>query len=259
MRVGVDHFEQHALGLIEVVADDDEEDLVGFGLIGDGRHSVGAPAPGRACAGGSANAHTLHRPLMPQNPAEEGDDQHGRRGESDLPVARAPALAAELPAQARPHFFAVMAAALGDGHGVDEREHARERLGLRAALRARAEVLLDVGGGIAVVVVVQDELFFGQVLHGFVLTRGSSDSRSLRTARKMVCFAALTWMPSVLPISSTGMPSKWRSTNAVRSLPDSRCMAALTCSCSSDDSSSRSCSASALAAPVSSASSGSPP
>src|SRR5204863_10161357 len=161
-------------------------------------------------------------PLMPQDPADERDGQHRRGGESDLPVAEAPALAAELPSELRPDLLRVAFTALRDGHGVDERQDAAQRFELRAALGAGGEVLLDLRGGVAVVVVMQDELFFGQVLHGFVLdccfTRGSSDSRSFRTARKMVCFAAFTWMPSVLPISSTGIPSKWRRTNAVRSL-----------------------------------------
>ena len=50
------------------------------------------------------------------------------------------------------------------------------------------------GDGVDVVVVVRDQLFFCQVLHVVGLTNGSSASRNLRTARKIVCFAALTWI-----------------------------------------------------------------
>ena len=85
-----------------------------------------------------------------------------------------------------------MAAALGHGRVGDEREHASDRLVLQPALRAFAEVQLGGGRRIVVVVVVRDELFFVQVLHGFGLTSGSSASRNFRTARKIVCFAALT-------------------------------------------------------------------
>ena len=62
---------------------------------------------------------------------------------------------------------------------------------MRTAFVARGEVLLG-GRAVGVVIVMSDQLFFCQVLHGFGLTNGSSDSRSLRTARKIVCFAALT-------------------------------------------------------------------
>ena len=74
---------------------------------------------------------------------------------------------------------------------IDEREHAAERVELRAALIARGEMYAR-ERRIAVVVVVRNKLFFCQVLHGVDLTIGSSASRNLRTARKIVCFAALT-------------------------------------------------------------------
>ena len=103
----------------------------------------------------------------------------------------AAAIAAELPAQARPDFVSVGVAALGDGKLIDEREDAAQRVELRAAFLARGEMPRR-ERRVTVVVVVRNQLLFCQVLHGVDLTTGSSASRNLRTARKIVCFAALT-------------------------------------------------------------------
>ena len=157
-----------------------------------------ADAIAAGCAAGATGAvvrddrlrrRGLLRPRVPEDAADECDDE--RRGDRHPAVDGAAAIAAELPAQARPHFVAVRVAALGDRKLIDEREDAAQRVELRAAFLARGEMLRR-ERRIAVVVVVRNQLFFCQVLHGVDLTIGSSASRNLRTARKIVCFAALT-------------------------------------------------------------------
>src|SRR5258708_1331362 len=171
--------------------------------------------------------------LRPPEPTgEEDQGNHGCCCEC-LPDARTTATS-QPPAEVVPDLRAVVVGALWNRQIIDECEHTAEGVVLGAAVRAGIQVQLGRSRFDAVVVIaVQDELLFIQVLHGLDLTKGSSDSRNLRTARKIVCLAALTWIPSVLPISSTGIPSKWRSTNALRSLPVSCSMALLTSTCSS--------------------------
>src|SRR5664280_3631731 len=66
-------------------------------------------------------------------------------------------------------------------------------------------------------VVMQNQLFFTQVVHLAALTKGSSALLNFCTARNTLCLAAPGWQPSTRLTSSIHMPSKWRSTNAVRS------------------------------------------
>src|SRR6187401_1156404 len=115
---------------------------------------------------------------------EECERQRRCCGNARNPSRAAAALAAELPSQSRPHLVAVVFAAFGNRSFVDESEYVSKRRVLRAAVRAIAEMRLD-ALHFVVVVVVRYELFFCQVLHCFCPTKGSSDSRSLRTARKI--------------------------------------------------------------------------
>ena len=145
---------------------------------------------------------------MPQHAGEKRHSEHSRNSESRLPGAAAAMLASEFPSQTRPDLFAVTARAFRHRHVIDECQYALDRVVLCAADVAREQMLRDRGRRFVIVIVMQYELLFCQMLHVEDLTNGSSDSRSFRTARKIVCFAAFTWMPSVLLISSTGMPSK---------------------------------------------------
>src|SRR5436305_7637465 len=70
---------------------------------------------------------------------------------------------------------------------------------------------------IGLAVIVQDQLFFGQMIHLAVPTRGSSALRNFFTARNTLCRAAVGWHPSTRLTSSMHIPSKCRSTKAVRS------------------------------------------
>src|SRR5580692_7089094 len=89
---------------------------------------------------------------------------------------------------------------------------------------ALAQVMDDVRGLRRLLVVVLDELFFGEVVHAFTLS-GARPRRSFWTARKTACLAALGAMRSVAAISSVVQASMWRRTNAVRSVAVSSCMA----------------------------------
>src|SRR5450759_5135080 len=66
-------------------------------------------------------------------------------------------------------------------------------------------------------VVMQNQLFFTQVVHLAVLTKGSRALLNFCTARNTLCLAAPGWQPSTRLTSSIHMPSKCRRTNAVRS------------------------------------------
>src|SRR5205823_4237016 len=66
-------------------------------------------------------------------------------------------------------------------------------------------------------VIMQDQLLFTQVIHFAVLTKGSSALLSFCTARNTLCLAAPGWQPRTWLTSSMHMPSKCRSTKAVRS------------------------------------------
>ena len=54
---------------------------------------------------------------------------------------------------------------------------------------------------------------------------GCSSRRIFRTARKMLCFVALVFSPSIRAISSIDSPSKWRSVKAARSISVSSAIA----------------------------------
>src|ERR1019366_3343805 len=66
-------------------------------------------------------------------------------------------------------------------------------------------------------IVMQNQLFFTQVVHVAVLTKGSRALLNFCTARNTLCLAAPGWQPSTRLTSSIHMPSKCRRTNAVRS------------------------------------------
>src|SRR5262249_27459295 len=88
----------------------------------------------------------------------------------------------------------------------DELQRRRERAIGVGALAAAVEMLLDVGAARALLVVIEDQIFFAVVLHDSPLS-GSSATRSLRTARNTLCLVALVPRPSALPISAIDRPS----------------------------------------------------
>src|SRR6185369_1237190 len=225
-RIGIRDLGEDALRGIEVIADDVDEYRV-VRLLGCWVDRLRGCGVARLRGGDLRNllsAVCCPLSVPPPGAGDECDGEHG--GEAHRPLPGSAAAAFEAPAEAVPDLLGV---AFRHRERVDEREHAAERGVLRATFGAGIEMRRRID----VAIVMADQFFVVQVLHGFDLTNGSRASRSFRTARKIVCFVALTWMPSVLPISSTGIPSKWRSTNAVRSLSLRRFIAAATCCCSS--------------------------
>src|SRR5262245_2715380 len=95
-------------------------------------------------------------------------------------------------------------------------------LKLAAAPPARRQMQADLVFAIGVAVVMENDLFFAQVIHRATLANGSSCRRNFRTARKIVFLAALFFSFSVWLISSTERPSIWRMVNATRSTAVSR-------------------------------------
>src|SRR5438477_151110 len=100
---------------------------------------------------------------MPQRSAEECHREDGGRGESGSPIAAAISIASEFPAQPRPDLLSVSVVALRHGHLIDERQNAADRVVLRAAEIARAEVLGDRRRRFVVVIVVKYEFLFCQM------------------------------------------------------------------------------------------------
>src|SRR5580658_4358713 len=109
--------------------------------------------------------------------------------------------------QAAPYLRAISGVALRYRRGVHHVEHALQTGILGAAGFAGVQMRAHPGRAVAFAVVIQDELFFGQVIHDAELTKGSSARRSFWTARKMLCLAALGCTPRVRPMSSMHMPS----------------------------------------------------
>src|ERR1039458_8177533 len=109
--------------------------------------------------------------------------------------------------QAAPDLRAVIGVALRHGRRIHDIEHALQTGVLRAAGFAGVQMRADRRRAVAFAVVIQNELFFGQVIHDAELTKGSSARRSFWTARKMLCLAALGCTPRVRPMSSMHMPS----------------------------------------------------
>src|SRR5205823_5931280 len=99
-------------------------------------------------------------------------------------------LARELVLDAPPHLAAVLRPALRHGHGIDYIEHALQRTVERAALLASLEVLFGGEGFPLLPVIMQYQLFFAEMAHLAVLTKGSSARRSFCTARNTLCLAA---------------------------------------------------------------------
>ena len=70
----------------------------------------------------------------------------------------------------------------------------------------------------ALMKLIGDQIFFGEVLHRMPPAIGMSDWRSLLTARKTACFAELVVTFSAVAISAMGMSSMCLSVKAVRSI-----------------------------------------
>ena len=91
------------------------------------------------------------------------------------------------------------------GHSYEGRELYAAKVSDNVALdEGEPEVLVDalLLCGVGIAVEVQDQVFVGDVCH-------ASDSSAVRiflTARKMLCFVALVFMPSAAPISSIECP-----------------------------------------------------
>src|SRR6516165_4725416 len=75
----------------------------------------------------------------------------------------------------------------------------------------------DARGIEAVAVEVQDEVVVADGVHDNYRS-GCNAPRNLRTARKIACFEALTFIDMVCAISSIEWPSACRKTKAVRSI-----------------------------------------
>ncbi len=124
---------------------------------------------------------------------------------------------------ALPHLRAVFGGALRHGQPIHDVEHALQRGVVRPAFAAFFQMLLMWRGCrsaaviVAFAVVIQNQLFFTQVIHFAVLAKGSRALLNFCTARNTLCLAAPGWQPSTRLTSSMHMPSKCRSTNAVRS------------------------------------------
>ena len=102
-----------------------------------------------------------------------------------------------------PDLFAVVGHACRHRDGSDGVEIAAQ-LGVGfGALLAPAQVAGDAPGVRRFLVIVLDQLFFGEMVHAFTF-KGASSRRSFCTARKTACFAALGAMRSVAAISSGG-------------------------------------------------------
>ena len=175
---------------VEVIADDDEEQTV----FRRRRWRPAAPGAGCECrrcarlpAGVSLRCVRACHNIPPMKAMARcgGDRDDAASWRTRRRRCRASSAGGSRPARRS-------VAALGNRQLIDQRQHAAERLELRAALvrrrrdAARRRRRRRRGSSAAT------SCSSCQVLHGVDLTNGSSDSRSLRTARKMVCFAALT-------------------------------------------------------------------
>src|ERR1039458_7683945 len=118
--------------------------------------------------------------------------------------------AAERWPQTVPDLRAVIGVALRHRRRIHHVEHALQTGILCAARFAGVQMRADPRRAVAFAVVIQNELFFGQVIHDAELTKGSSARGSFWTARKMLCLAALGCTPRVRPMSSMHMRSEER-------------------------------------------------
>ena len=128
-------------------------------------------------------------------------------------VSFAPAASAAPAAQ--PAHFAIAGRHHAEGESSGGRIFSRQKrvrhqqaFEAGAAVCAGEEMGFDRCGIGGLAVVVKDELIFVQVFHRRELIRGSSATRIFRTARKILCFAALVWSPRTCPTSSMDIPSK---------------------------------------------------
>src|SRR5438876_5408932 len=126
--------------------------------------------------------------------------------EHELPVP-SPSLAQARP-QALPDLASVVFRTLRDLQRIRGGQDAAQAFEAGAAVCAGGEMRCDRCRIAGLAVVVKDKLIFVQVFHRRELIRGSSATRIFRTARKILCFAALVWSPRTCPTSSMDIPSK---------------------------------------------------
>ena len=168
-----------------------------------------AAAPGFV-ARASAPAPIRRRPRPTGD--ERGQQQDGERSGRRQPIRPEPHapprdfLLRQTVTNALPDLEAILIAAFRRVGCCDEPECPRQLAICGGAGLAPVEMDLDVGAAPALVVVVEDQVLFGVVLHDSP-RNGSSAVRSFRTARKTLCFVALAPSPSVLPISAIDRPS----------------------------------------------------
>src|SRR5262249_56046222 len=111
----------------------------------------------------------------------------GRGSEADGP--RGKFLVGEPVTNALPDFEAVLVAAFRSLGCFDEPQRSCQCPICRCAPLALIEMDVDVFAAAALVVVMEDQIFFGVVLHDSPRS-GSSADRSFRTARKTLCLVA---------------------------------------------------------------------
>src|SRR5437763_17020200 len=107
---------------------------------------------------------------MPERTGEECKREHSGRSQSGPPCTAAISIASELPTKSRPDLLRIGIVALRNGHRIDECQDAADRVVLRAAEVARAEMFGNRRWRFVVVIVVKYEFLFCQMLHAEDLT-----------------------------------------------------------------------------------------
>src|ERR1700722_3786156 len=164
LRIGVGQFDEHHLRPFKIVADGHQQHALAGLWIGDGG-DLGA---------GPLGYLRIELRIMPAG-HECGNQKarHGRGGRSPAPLERrkpAPASGNAM-LNAPPYFGAILGAGIRNGQRVDHIQYALQGAIKVAATGALFQMQLG-GKGIALfAVVMQNQLFFSQVIHLAVLTK----------------------------------------------------------------------------------------
>src|SRR5262245_14529573 len=226
LGIGVHQLDQHHLGTLEVIPHCDQQNALAHLLLA------------RRLDSGRASRHFRRRlaAVMREEPSrQERSDQHGGedssrcqppphgRGQPTEPPPRR-----NLRLDAAPELGPIFGAAFGNRQRIDRIQHALQRAVGHAAIVAGFQVLLAGESLPFFSVIMQNQLFFTQVFHLAPLITGSRARLSFCTARNTLCLAAPGWHSSTRLTSSMHMPSKCRSTKAVRYVALSSFMASAT-------------------------------